>query len=306
MKVKTFLMCLTVSVFSLVPLFADLDVVGVQWEMKTEYAVDTEAFWADVQALLKTQERKPPEHGERLIVFPEYTSVFLSLGEYMDHILGAYDLESSWRSVSREYGYTRIADVFRAETLDTYEYLEKWKEIALTYESYLIPGTFFAYDPRQDKVVNRAVLISPEGEVIYYQDKVYLTPFEKEVLGLEASRQFWAEPVTIAGEVIALTICRDTFFESWEDEFGQVDLWIDIKANGQQFTQQTRKLFDEAVPERIEDIGGAAGMTVCLTGEFLELFWEGESSVVDERGKLLASVPEHTGTHLLRYTLGGE
>jgi predicted amidohydrolase len=303
MKVRTFLMCLAVTLLSLSPLHADLEVIGVQWEMKSEYAADADLFWDDVQALLRTQELEPPDQAERLIVFPEYTSVFLSLNTYMDHIAGSEGFASAWKRVAREYGYTRIADVFKAETLDTYEYLEQWKEIAIAYKSYLIPGTFFVHDPRQDKVVNRAVLISPEGEVIYYQDKVYLTPFEKEILGLEASRQFWAEPVTIAGEKVALTICRDTFFDSWEQEFGMVDLWIDIKANGQHFTKQTEALFEQAVPERIEDIEGAAGMTVCLTGEFLELFWEGESSVVDEHGRLLASVPDHTGTHLLRYTL---
>jgi predicted amidohydrolase len=297
---------LFIFLLSAAAVHADLHVAGVQWEMKPEYVADQELFWQDVERTLLSEGLAPLTSQEQLIVFPEYTSVFLTLTEFVPYLFDSPDMQTAWLKVSRDYGYTSIAELFTEETLDTYSYLDNWKKIAVAYNSYLIPGTFFIYDPRQDQVVNRMVIISPEGEVVYYQDKVFMTPFERQLVGLEGSRQYWAEPLEIGGVDVAVTICRDTFFDSWEDEFGDVDLWIDIKANGQQFTQDTKQLFTEAVPERIEDIDGAVGMTVCLTGEFLDLFWEGVSTVVDQDGAILVSAADEKSPDILKFTIRAE
>jgi hypothetical protein len=84
----------------------------------------------------------------------------------------------------------------------------------------------------------------------------------------------------IAGRSLGLTVCRDTYDPGWEEHFRDLDLWIDIKANGAAFDRQERQSFQRALPARIAASGVPLGLTVCLTGEFLELFWEGESSLV--------------------------
>jgi predicted amidohydrolase len=83
------------------------------------------------------------------------------------------------------------------------------------------------------------------------------------------------------GVRIGISICNDTFYEAWEPHFRDVDVWIDIKANNADFTDETRALFRRALPARISGAEGTIGITVCLGGTFLDLFWEGPSSIIE-------------------------
>ena len=83
------------------------------------------------------------------------------------------------------------------------------------------------------------------------------------------------------GVRIGISICNDTFYEAWEPLFRDVDVWIDIKANNADFTDETRALFRRALPARISGAKGTIGITVCLGGTFLDLFWEGPSSIIE-------------------------
>ena len=62
--------------------------------------------------------------------------------------------------------------------------------------------------------------------------------------------------------------------------YSGADFWIDIKANGELFKEEQKELFTRALPGRIKGSTVPYGVTVCLTGRFLELFWEGESSFI--------------------------
>lgn len=266
----------------------DLDVVAIQWEMKQEYATSVRRFFADAEAAIeKGLEQR--EHDSALVIFPEYTSVFMSLDRFAPVIEEYESVLEAWQVVSKSEGYRSISDLFRKNSYHTYRMLERWKALARQYDCYLVPGSFFVYDHGLQEVVNRLVVISPEGTILYYQDKVFTTEFEQQILGLGSSAVRRADPIWIAGKKIAFTICRDTFFEKWEDRFGSVDLWVDIKANGVEFTKEQRKLFGQAVPERVENTDSSYGLTVCLTGSFLSLLWEGESSLVDSDRRVIKS-----------------
>ena len=262
----------------------ELTVTAVQWEMDMEYITEPEEFWEDVEEVLTEQE------PETLVVFPEYTSVFLALDEF-GPIVEAHDtFLGAWGEVSSEYGYQSIEELFTKQSLEMQGEVVRWKNLAREYECYIIPGTYFVYEPETKDLVNRMIVIDPDGGVIYSQDKVYCTPFEEEYCGIEGGEVSDAQPFTIEGQEVAVTICRDTFFSEWEDQFGQVDLWIDIKANGTQFTEEEEERFTRAVPERVEESGSRYGLTLCLTGEAFNLFWEGESSLVDTQGSVLENV----------------
>jgi len=86
----------------------------------------------------------------------------------------------------------------------------------------------------------------------------------------------------VEGVEWAFSICRDTFFDDWQERFESADIWVDLKANGQDFTKETEVLFSHALPERIAEGPVELGATVCLTGEYLDLFWEGRSSVIEK------------------------
>lgn len=230
-----------------------------------------------------------------LIVFPEYTGVFAAavstglgpledsrglpgLLEHPEKVLGVLDP-----------GAVSAPDFFARH--DPSVLLDQVFGAAAAFHGiHIIAGTYFAPVPVAGvsgpgtRVVNRAVVYGPDGKRVYEQDKVFLTPFEEELLGLAPGTLDAVRTFAINGVELGLTVCRDSFFPDWENHFSGIDLWIDIKANGVPFDSEQEAVFRRALPARIASSGVPAGMTVCLTGRFFGLMWEGRSSVVIPRG----------------------
>ena len=57
--------------------------------------------------------------------------------------------------------------------------------------------------------------------------------------------------LTIGEKDIAFTICRDTFLTEWEEVHAEADLWIDVKAEGEPYSAETKRRFSLALPARI-------------------------------------------------------
>ena len=258
----------------------DLRVAAVQLQIRASDLRSFDVFQAHIESLVRSSMAFHPD----LIVFPEYTSVFLALIPYYEQIRSSQSIEQ---------GFTRIeaADPlvgeFRQLFLLNSGMVQRamrriFASAAEEYGVAILAGTYFAWEQRNDEIVlvNRAVLYGSGGEPAYTQDKVYLTPFEEQLLGISPGRLQEAEPIQIRGRRIGITICRDTFFPAWGRVHAGVDLWIDIKANGTAYTEEERERFLRAVPARIEEADIPYGMTVCLTGSLLDLLWEGESSLV--------------------------
>jgi predicted amidohydrolase len=161
---------------------------------------------------------------------------------------------------------------------------EIFAALARQYRVAILAGTYFAWSEKGQEVrlVNRTVVFDQEGKTAYTQDKVYLTPFEEQLLGISPGLIQEAAPVVLKGFRIGITICRDTFFRPWVEVHSGSDLWIDIKANGTAFTGEEQERFLRAVPARIAESDIPYGLTVCLTGSLLDLLWEGESSLVSK------------------------
>ncbi len=180
------------------------------------------------------------------------------------------------------------------ETLERMDAL--WGGLAVEYETYIGAGTYFARG-EAGRLHNRAVVYDPAGRRVYEQDKVYLTRFETDLLGVSPGRVRAAGTFPAASVEAVLTICRDTFFDEWESVFSGADVWFDLKANGTDFDEEEMQRFERALPARIASSGIAFGATVCLTGRVLDLYWEGESSLVGpaESGGYLtyARAPDH-------------
>ena len=103
-------------------------------------------------------------------------------------------------------------------------------------------GTWFAPAQANGRavLVDRAVIFDSSGAQLYTQDKVFLTPFEEGILGLRPGRLSDARPFLLKGRRLALTICRDTYSEEWDGRLAGAELWVDLKANGEPFTQAVR------------------------------------------------------------------
>ena len=87
---------------------------------------------------------------------------------------------------------------------------------------------------------------------------------------------------------IALTICRDTYHEDWEEFFPPADLWIDIKANELPYTME---YYAEALPSRLKNSKIRKGLTVSLAGKILGYQFTGPTEYIDGNGVLSRTDP---------------
>jgi len=258
----------------------------VQYEVRAADYQSEAAFAERVGALTA----EAAARGAKILVFPEYINVFLAalpLGRRLaltDTLPGALQLVQEYHR--RPVG---LREHLRLQSSSTREVMDRvWGSLARRHNVWIIAGSAFVAETdkaasapkKRPQLLNRAFVYAPSGQVAYTQDKVYLTPFEKNTIGLSPGDISEARVFEAAGLDIALTLCRDTFFDIWNSRMGEADVWVDLKANGVEFDQQSRQLFREAVPERIAETEVPYGFTVCLTGRYLELFWEGRSSVV--------------------------
>lgn len=257
-----------------------LRVAAVQLQIRQSDLRSYEAFKDHIEALVERCLAFRPD----LIVFPEYTSVFLALIPHYPVIRSSGSALEGIAAISAQDPLIGgFRDLFLLNSGLVERALEEiFAVLAARHQVAILAGTYFAWSRRDQEVelVNRAVLYDSKGKIAYTQDKVYLTPFEEQLLGIAPGHLREAEPIELRGREIGLTICRDTFFPAWQQIYSGVDLWIDIKANGTAFTQEERERFQRAVPARIREGDIPYGLTVCLTGSLLDLLWEGESSLV--------------------------
>ena len=258
---------------------------AVQFSVEEDLYRSEKRFYRHVEAIIR---REVEQNRPDLIVFPEYTSVFLALMPYYETVAAAESLEEGITRLYKKYpGVTSVRSIFLNDT-DVFRRMDRiWGSLADDWDLFIAAGTAFV--PEEDGsgkvgLRNRLFLYGPEGGLEYTQDKVYLTEFETEVVGVDSGSPDEARLVDLRGLPFAFTICRDTFFEVWEDRFEDAYVWLDVKANGTKYDEDQARNFETALPERIASSPVPFGITVCLTGSFLDLFWEGESSIVRNTG----------------------
>lgn len=265
-----------------------LRVAAVQFAISGSTYASEDAFRAAVSSAM---DRAAAFHPD-LVVFPEYTGVFAALIPHAREVAAANGFLDAFRRAQAVVPEARTmrdlfllhADATRRLVLDVFGGLARARGVTV------VAGTYFdaADSPtappgargRTSELRNRALVLGPDGKLLYSQDKVFLTDFEVDNLGLSEATAAAADGFTLAGRRIVLTICKDTFEREWEDRFRGADFWIDIKANGVPFTEEERVRFGRALPARLPGAQVPWGLTACLTGRFLDLMWEGTSSFV--------------------------
>ena len=214
-----------------------------------------------------------------LIIFPEYTSVFPAITPFYEYLQQGGTIEDIFYRINRSNeNICSIKDIFMEEAGNVENLLSFWGELSKKYDVAIVGGSYFA--SHDGDLTNRLVVYGPEGERIYEQDKFFLTDFETDIIDLTEGSPENQGGFILKGKQIVLTICRDTFLRRWETMYDGADLWIDIKANGVAFTEDQKELFSLALPARMKEVTVRYGVTVCLTGSFLEFLWEGESSFI--------------------------
>ncbi len=254
---------------------APLKAALVQYEVQRADYSSEARFAASVGELTA----EAAAEGAEIVVFPEYINVFLAAVPLAEQLTAADSLPQILQLLQQRHGRpVSLPEYLRMQSADTRAIMDRvWGRLARRHQLWILAGSSFVTEGTE--LYNRAYVYGPDGKVAYRQDKVFLTPFEKETVGLSPGIIADARVFEAAGVDIALTLCRDTFFDEWNGQMKSADLWVDLKANGAEFDQQARQLFTEALPERIAETDVPYGATVCLTGRFFDLFWEGRSSL---------------------------
>ncbi len=288
-----------------------LTVAAVQFEILPEMLLSPEVFQNAVE---KAAARAMAEGKADLLIFPEYLGVFSALIPWGHSLNSGKPFLQIWEVICQDFPADSAPPSIKEFFLDCSEqndaFLDKlWRKLARKYEVYILGGSrFTSFGSRGGRALyNQAVVYAPDGEVCYRQNKFFLTEFEEEVPELTPGRMKDCQGFWIKDKLVRLTICRDTFLEEWEEVYREGFLWIDIKANGTAYTADQRKLFKRALPARLPDTKIPWGVTVCLTGHVMDLFWEGESGIIAGKGDE-GTVPVLTsscfdGFDVLRWTL---
>ncbi len=303
-----------------------LEVVLVQYEVSAEDYSSLEQFHDRIAHIVEeAMERSHPD----LIVFPEYASVFALFTDYIDSrglvrldgiapevvelmsseaddpapaAAPAAATESAPESAteSATEAATEAAHQLVRRQAERYSarIAEIWSEVAAEYAVWIIAGSGFVPAP-EGGVNNRVWVYDRSGEIAYHQDKVFLTDFERENLGVVPGTVSEASTFEVDRIELAVTICRDSYFDAWEEGFSAADAWIDVRANGEEYSQAVRRRFDTALPERVAETPVPIGMSTSLNGVFLDLLWQGPAFVVDDDGNRIAQAPTVDGNYLM-------
>ncbi|MBN1646421.1 MAG: carbon-nitrogen hydrolase family protein [Spirochaetales bacterium] len=255
-----------------------LRIVALQLCIDKSLYASEQRFYAYADDLIS---RARQEYNPDLIVFPEYTGALFMLFDYPGELSAAETLEGFLEKV-RAAENDRLLTLHKiflhndcAGTMDRI-----WEALAVKHSLYILGGTYFAADTKTGKLYNRAVVYGPDGKRFYEQDKVFIAPLEKEYFRLDGACMSDAGLFTVNGKKIALTICRDTYYEDWEKYFSAADVWINIKANNGPIRSDKGSCFTWSLVDRVRGSGVGYGISACLTGELFGQRFEGKSVVI--------------------------
>ncbi|MFP4565273.1 MAG: nitrilase-related carbon-nitrogen hydrolase [Spirochaetota bacterium] len=280
-----------------------LRVAAVQTEVSQEDYLDARAFEAYLERLVSEAERR----GADLVVFPEYINVFLLFEEHKSLIASASSADEALERLASRGGEapdSALQTLVRRRAPSVERFVRRmWSGLAREYDVSIVAGTYFAPDGEHG-LRNRALVFDGDGGLIHAQDKVFLTAFEERTLGLAEGELQAAKTFEIDGVEIGLTICRDSFFSDWEPVLGDADLWLELRANGEVYTDEVRRRFEGALAERVEATSVDLGVGASLSGRLLDFVWEGPAYVVDEDGRRVLASDDVRGNSVLITEVG--
>ncbi len=288
---------------------SQVTVATVQFRVEEATYSSVGAYRAAVERVV---ERAVDHYDADIIVFPEYLNVFLIASRFPEAVEQASTVEEAAHLAvgrpgdggdRRATGLPALLRLAAAKTAG--QAIGIWQELAASYEVTIVAGTFFVppEEPHEPGLRNRLIVFDRTGEILYEQDKVYLTEEERRDLGIRPGSLAEAEPVELAGITAGFTICRDSFFDSWHEPLDGIEVWFDLRANGEPFSREVEERFRRTLPRRVRDAQADAGVNATLTGSFLDLLWEGRSYIVDDSGRRVAESRRVAGTEITAVTL---
>ncbi|WP_020611959.1 nitrilase-related carbon-nitrogen hydrolase [Sediminispirochaeta bajacaliforniensis] len=256
-----------------------LTIAVCQYEVSEALYLDVGAFEAKAHDIMTRAESS----GADLLIIPEYANVMLAFLPDAKQLEGVRTMEEGLALLTGpDRPFPDLKDLFLKRSPMVRKLMDRvWGQGARLHHLMILAGTYFAEDG--GRLFNRLVLYGPSGETLYVQDKIHLTPFERGIVELDAGSPRAARLVTVGGLKLGFSICRDTFFDDYANLMESAQVWIDLKANGELYTEETEVLFSRALPFRQAEYHFPWGVTACLNGSFFGLLWQGPSEITRYR-----------------------
>lgn len=282
-----------------------VDIAAVQFEVSEALYTERGAFAARAEAVVA----EAAAAGAELIVFPEYINVFVLFQSHAHLISRAHGVSDALAALAsgEEAPVASLQHLMRRRAPAVERRIRAmWARVAREHDVALIAGSGFVRTG-SGELRNRAFVFDDDGRLVHVQDKVYLTPVEDELLGLEPGEMDAVSTFEVEGLEVGLTICRDSYFDAFEERLAGADLWVQLRANGEPYRTEVRRRFEGALAERVAETPVPAGIDASLTGSFLDLLWEGPAYAVDAYGRRIAETDDERGSGivLLRFRADG-
>jgi predicted amidohydrolase len=212
--------------------------------------------------------------GAHLVAFPEYNNLSLlgmlpgmeKMGEMASQKDAEMVAETSGPKITVADLVSYVGPVM-APFLDTL-----YSSLAAAYGLHLMAGSFLL--PERDRIVNRAFLYGPHGQLIGVQDKVHLMPMEAE-WGTSAGSELNLFDTKLGK--IAAPVCMDaTYFETFRIlELKGADIVIIPIANPEPYNQW---LALRGIWPRVQECP-VYGIKSALVGNLLGLEFTGRAGI---------------------------
>lgn len=269
--------------------------VAIQMQYRLEDYRSAEAFRERVLALMRTVRQRIPK-GELIAVFPEDVGLGLIFTQDFERIqtsktmveaglrlmeryqINASSLEGGFAGATRALLRTLSPFVERV-------YHETFAEAARTAKAWIVAGS--APIAQNECVYNVCYTYNPKGERVLMQRKINLVPLEQELgLNLCAAPRELPTVNTPAGK-LGVLICLDGFYHELIDQHAKrgVRVLAMPSYNPLPWSKEEAQGWEAGLLSGVQKHPDLIGVNPMGVGGFLDVYAEGQSSIVAQRAK---------------------
>lgn len=271
----------------------------VQMKLRAEDYYTEEAFQEKIMGLMAEVRQKSGE-GPLLAVFPEHIGTFCLLCNESDRIWSSKSfaqaisrlIQAHFVAVSQHKLFKRVSwakALLMAKSAEAEQiYISTFQKAAREYEAWIVAGSSVMRWGETNRVYNTSPVVTPSGDVIYRQHKMYLVDMEgKSGLDLNSAPFNYMSVVKSPFGRLGVAICLDAFYEEvWQRlQLLGAKILLQPSANNGSWNEWQqedwlRSSYKAVYLEKKFDLA----INPMLVGNLWDLSFEGQSSIINQTG----------------------
>jgi len=316
---KIFYSCIILTVFLIISFSSNasagkIQLVAVQMKLELNDYYSRGSFEEKIKKLMKKAANKINPEFPVLVVFPEDVGLMLIAQGNEDALKAVETIKEAIKKMSMKYFlpvlWCRIKyNISWVPALYYYHnkviaetYFETFSMLAKEYQSHIVAGSlplphyrfsngqvFYQEEPLSPEIFNTSYLFGPDGEVVGYQDKVYLLELEQEE-GLNLTPGNIEDIQVFSTEVgrVGIAVCFDGFKDDVIHKLREqnVDILIQPSANPLPWSKEQQQEWLEGSYKYVYELKYFRyAVNPMMNGVFLDLHFYGQSSIISRENK---------------------